>query len=334
MRRSILGWALTVLGLCVALLGLALAVFLGPDGRRTTGPHEIETDGSVVVTAPRVIRWVDVQVDILVEVPVKKPIFVGLGNTVDVENLVDDVRRVEVTRFAAPWKLTTVDREGERPTVQAAPTSLDWWLADAAGLGGASISTTLPDEPVSLAITSIGSSNLSGLKVSLAYGIKGGFLKGLGLLLMGIGAVLGGRMLRRGDPAFRDDDADDEIVYVYVDDDGVEHQLTEAEVAAGGFDVVEEEDVVEIEDDGPPVADDGPDLEVEAESEPQIEPEPQNESEPQIEPEPQNEPEPRIGSAPTYVWIDDDGVEHELTEAELAELGDDEYEIVDEEDDR
>jgi len=321
MRRTIGGWALIVLGLACALFGLVVAVLLGPDGRRTTGPHAVDVDGSVLVTAPDAIRWVDVKVDILVEVPAEKPVFVGLGNTVDVTNYVDEVQHVEVTSFGTPWKpkLRTVD--GEQPTVRGAPTALDWWLGQSAGLGGASLSMTLPDEPVSLAVVAVGSSNLSGLKVTLAYGVKGGFYKGLGLLLAGLGVALAGRILRRGEPVLEEgavegdlDDVDvDEVVYLYVDEDGVEHQLTEEQIASGEFDVVAEE-IVEVEEPEP-----------EPEPEPEREPEPEPEREPEPESAADREPEPR------YFWVDDDGVEHELTEAELADLGD-EYEIVDDED--
>jgi hypothetical protein len=241
--KRVAGWVVTLLGIVVAVLGVAVMVVLGPDSRVTTGPHAIDTGGSVVVTAPRVIRWADVQVDVLAELPAQKPLFVGIGNTVDVESLVDGTARVEVTDFDTPWKPVVADRDG-RPFVQGAPTALDWWYADAAGLGGASISAQLPDEPVSLAVISVGTSSLSGLEVTLAYGIRGGFAKGAGLVLLGVGGVLAGRVVRRsglgGDELVEGDAVMEEVVYVVVDEDGVERELSAEEVAAGDFEVVEE----------------------------------------------------------------------------------------------
>lgn len=239
--KRVAGWVSVALGVLIAALGAALMVMLGPDNRVTTGPHSIETSGSVVVTAPRLITWTGVQIDVLAELPAQKPVFVGLGNTVDVESLVGETSRLEITEFDTPWKPTIRQLDG-RPVVQGAPTALDWWYADAAGIGGASISTILPDEPVSVAVVSVGASNLSGLQVTLAYGIKGGFMKGVGLLLVGIGGVLGGWvLLRQSGPESDDDGA---VVYVIVDEDGIERELTAEEVEAGGYDVVDEDEVV------------------------------------------------------------------------------------------
>lgn len=251
--KRVTGSASVVLGVVLAALGIALMVMLGPDSRVTSGPHAIETDGSVVVTAPRLITWTGVQIDVLAELPAQKPVFVGLGNTVDVQSLVGGTERIEIATFQTPWKPTFRQRDG-RAFVQGAPTALDWWYADSAGVGGASISTTLPDEPVSLAVISVGASNLSGLQVSLAYGIKGGFAKGAGLLLLGVGGVLGGLVLRRS--AQLDDEYDrqfdvpaevevvgEEVVYLIVDEHGVERELTADEVEAGGYEVVDEDGV-------------------------------------------------------------------------------------------
>ncbi len=289
--KTVTGWAICVVGLVVAVLGVALMVLLGPDNRIVTGPHAVDVDGSVVVTGPRVIRWTDVQVDVLAELPAQKPMFLGIGNSVDVESLVGGTERIEVTDFDTPWDPTTRLVDG-RPSVQAAPTSLDWWLADSAGLGGASISLQLPDEPVSLAIVSIGASNLSGLQVTLAYGIQGGFVKGVGLLLLGLGGgLIGVLVLRRpADGALLDQlvETDEEVVYVVVDDDGVERELTAEEVDAGGFVVSDDE----------PTAPGQPDP---------------------VEPEPVEPPAPVM-----YVFVDEDGVEHEVSEDELGE-----FEIVD-----
>ncbi|MET0928307.1 MAG: hypothetical protein ABWX74_02265 [Aeromicrobium sp.] len=309
--RTRSGWALSVLGVLVAILGAAAMVLLGPDSRFTTGPHAIETDDIAVVTAPTAIRWADVQVDVLAEVPVRKPIFIGVGNAVDVQDFVGRTQRLEVTTFRRPFDLETREVKGTA-NLPGAPTSLDWWIDSAAGLGGASISTQLPDQTVSIAILSVGSSNLSGLEVTLAYGVKGGFAKGAAVLLLGLALTVLGVAVRRGGPWSDDEDDDvvdldddagveEEVVYVMIDDDGVEHEISAEEAAE--LDVVEVEEVIELV---------GP--------------------EPEPEPEPESEPEPEPASAServVYVYVDEDGVEHEVGEDELAE-----FEIVDEEDDR
>lgn len=361
--RTRLGWALQVLGVVFALLGLAIMVVLGPDSRRTTGPHAIETDGIAVVTAPKVISWADVQIDVLAEVPVQKPIFLGLGNSVDVKNYVSKTARLEITNFHTPWKVEQRQVPGSR-SLPGAPTAVDWWIVESAGLGGASISTTLPDETVSVAVLSVGSSNLSGLTVSLAYGVKGGFAKGAGILLLGLGAVLIGLLVRRRTPLWVGDRSDDEgidddgietdgvdvheeVVYLYVDDDGVEHEISAEEAQA--YEVVEHE---EEPDDGQPTrpsADPDPDPDPVPREAPAAQPTttpgvmtageivggdlPETAPAPAPAPAPATAPEPAAadesagGDDVVYVFVDEDGVEHEVSAEDMAE-----FEIADEQD--
>lgn len=297
--RTWSGWALSVLGMVVAISGVATMVVLGPDSRITTGPHAIETDAVAVVTAPKVIRWADVQVDILAEVPVRKPIFIGIGNAVDVQDFVARSQRLEITKFKRPWDLDTREVKGT-PNLPGAPTAVDWWIDSSAGLGGASISARLPDQTVSVAILSVGSSNLSGLEVTLAYGVAGGFAKGVALLLLGLALLWVGVLVLRGlwSRDEEDGDGDEEVVYVYIDEDGVEHEISSEEAA--DLEVVEA--VEEVEE---PVV-----------------PEP----EPVPVPGPESEP---VAETVVYVYVDEDGVEHEVSEDELAE-----FEVVDEEDER
>lgn len=332
MNNRVIGTAVVALGGVVAALGLGLMAVLGPDGRFTTGPHAIKTDGLAVVTAPTVIHWKNVQIEILAEVPDKKPVFVGLANSVDMQAYLKGVKRLEITSFRTPWTMKTRHAAG-RDGLPGAPTAVDWWRASAAGLGGAAIKTPLPDETVSAAVIAVGSTNLSGLKVTLAYGIRGAFLKGLGLLLAGAGLAWAGVLARRGeslweitgDPDVNDfegdespteviprvrrtiaaatatpaesvseaaddadvedaevDDTDVEEVYVYVDEDGVEHEISAEEAAQ--YEVVEVQHLdadESVETDAPGESDEEP---------------------------------------VTYFWIDDDGVEHEVGADELHEF--------------
>jgi len=361
--RTKVGWIVTILGALCAVAGLTIMIVLGPDSRFTTGPHAIDTDGIAVVTAPSVISWKGVQVDVLAELPVNKPVFVGIGNSVDVENYIKDTRRLEITKFSTPWDLRIRDVEG-RDGLAGAPTALDWWISGSAGLGGARVSTLLPDQTVSAAILSVGSSNLQGLKVSYAYGIKGGFAKGFGLVLLGIGGAWGGALIRRGEGYWEEAEEDEEtvfvqrrpaaeeqeeeveeileeVVYLYVDENGVEHQISAEE--AEGYEVVEV--VVEDDDETPAPVEDAPS---ESDTEPEPEPEPEPESRSRAtsgvltaadilagvdsdsvpEPEPEPEPESDKPGRVVYVYLDEAGVEHEVDADEL-----DQFEMVDEPED-
>ncbi|MBC7596132.1 MAG: hypothetical protein H7288_19775 [Kineosporiaceae bacterium] len=299
--RARAGLGVALFGALVALFGIALMVVLGPDGSVTSGPHDVDTDGIAIVTAPTVLTWSGLQMAVLAELPVNKPVFVGLGNAVDVDNYVKDTKHLEVDSFHFPWQVHTRAIKG-RDNLPGAPTALDWWLADSAGLGGASINTTLPDQIVSLAILSVGFSNLNGLKVTVAYGIKGGFAVGAGFALLGVGGIWFGGLLRSGNELWpkvavdEDDDEEfDDVMYVYVDDDGVEHEISAEEAAAYDIaDVTVEEYVVD--DEGEEVGE-------------------------------LPEPKPPTNSpSVVYLFIDEDGVEHEVSEAELVD-----YEIVDDE---
>lgn len=251
--RAKAGLSIMLAGVIVALFGAAVMAVLGPDGRIMSGPHRVKTDGVAVVTAPPALSWAGVRIGVLAEVPVNKPVFVGLGNSLDVENYLAKTSRHQIDSYHTPWNVRTRDILGEVENLPSAPTALDWWLAQSAGLGGASISTRLPDETVSLAILAIGSSNLTGLRVSVAYEIRGGFALGAGLVLLGVAGALFGRMYRAGRSPWVDGNtADDEgpidgddqygaeeesVEYVYVDADGTEHVVDADELV--GYEVVD-----------------------------------------------------------------------------------------------
>lgn len=213
----------------LALVGLAMIVFFGPDGRRTTGPHSVATDGFAIVTKPGVLSWAGLRVDVLAQVPVNKPVFVGIGNSVDVGAYVARARHLQIDSFDYPWTYTAEQVEGD-PFVSGAPTALDWWHAASAGLGAARISATLPDDTSSLVIMSVGSSNLSGLTISIGWGIKGAFVLGIGLLSMGLGGLWLIRLVRHGERVSAAQRSMawqevEETVYVWVDESGVEHEV-------------------------------------------------------------------------------------------------------------
>lgn len=278
--RTRLGLATLAVGVLLAALGAVVTTLLGPDGRYVTGPHEVRTD-SLVVTRPAVLAWRGLELDVLAELPADKPVFVGLGNAVDVEDYVGRTRRVVVDGVGRPWDPSFEQVDGE-PNLDASPVSLDWWLAAEAGLGAAHLSTTLPDETVEVAILPVGEADLTGLRVSVAYGVPHGFAWSLGSLLLGLGLAVLGVLLWRGVPlrpepalvwlddeedeqradaavvpadADAQDDADpveEQVVYVLVDEDGTEREISVEEAAAAGYEVVEE---VVVEDPATPEGD-------------------------------------------------------------------------------
>jgi hypothetical protein len=333
MHKAI-GTALAAAGIVCAVLGLAIVAILGPDGRFRTGPHPIETDGVAVVTAPGVVSWKNLDVELLAEVPAHKPVFVGIGNSVDVQAYLKGVKRLEVTDFKTPWKLKSRQIAG-RGALGGAPTALTWWRAHSAGLGGAAIKLKLPDETVSAAILSIGASNLRGLKVTFAYGLQGGFLKGLGLLFGGLGLGWAGLLVRRGETIWADDGKDAKLVDLpdWAGDESptevipaLVRRFTPTFARRTHTKRAPEEGatVEETVDDGHEIVyvyvdEDGVERELTEQEAAEYEVVSEHVEEREVE-SPPGEPEPV-----TYFWVDDDGVEHEVSADELHR-----FEVLDE----
>ena len=140
----------------------------------------------------------------------------------------------------------------------------------------------------------------------------------------------------------------EEVVYVYVDEDGVEHEISAEDPAE--YEVVEV--VVESDDDVLPAEVEEALAEIEGEPEPEPEPEPEaprtkghhRGGRPPRTSSPGSTARPRARAGASrspsrsrtaetervvYVYVDDDGVEHEVSEDEL-----DDFEMVDEPEDR
>jgi len=207
--RRVVGVLLLLAGAGAVLGGIAVAVLLGPDGRAITGPHPVDTDAKALVTAPGVISWAGPTVSVDVTVPDDKPVFVGVGNTVDVEDYLLDTDRTVLRDLSIPWDATT-ERVDGRPYVPAAPTAVDWWLATGSGQGGAVATFELPEQTVSVAVVALGETDLDGMTITGSYDVTGGFGIALGVVALGVGVVVLGWVALRGRVVAYEDEWDDE----------------------------------------------------------------------------------------------------------------------------
>ena len=194
--RRYVGWLLLSAAVVCLLAGAATAVVFGPDDLARTGPHALDTTEPVVASAPGAIGLAGPTVRVTATLPANRPVFLGLGNSVDVTSYVDGVALTRVDDVSLPWRLETSDVPGDAG-LPAVPTTVDWWLASSAGTGEAVIATKLPDERSSLLVAALGDGSLDGLEVTVSYQVAGAFGVGLGLVGLAIGLAMFGLIARR-----------------------------------------------------------------------------------------------------------------------------------------
>ncbi len=204
------GWGLVAAAVLCLLVGAAMALLLGPDDRIRSAPQALGTDASIVVTAPGALALSGPTVRIEASLPDDRPVFVGLGNAVDVSDYTDGVAALVVDEIDVPLDVGTEDVDGE-PALVADPASLDWWLASESGDGTAAVSAELPSTPAQLVVAAVDGGDLEGLEVVAAYELDGGFGIGLGLIGLSVGLALFGWIALRRRAAEWDDWDDDEV---------------------------------------------------------------------------------------------------------------------------
>lgn len=197
MLRRLGGWLLVVVGVLMAVAGAAGAIFVGPDNAVRSGTRQLQSDGAAIVTGPGAIDWAGPTLRLEARSSAG-PVFIGVGNEVDVADLVADVTRTQVDEITLPGgDLRTSQVPGSQdflPDVE----SLDWWVEKSDG-EVAVVVLTLPEQPMSIVVMNADGSSPVDVEVAAEVSIRGLFWGLLAIAVIGLGLLnLGALILIRG----------------------------------------------------------------------------------------------------------------------------------------
>lgn len=195
MRRAV-GWLLVLLGLSGALLGVGTAIAFGPDDRVSTGPHRLSSTGTAIATAPRLLRYAGLRVELTVTADdPRRTVFVGVASDVDVADYLTAVEHLRVDTVGVPWEARTTAVPGE-PAPAAPPGRLDWWLVRSESPTSVTVAFLLPEAAVDIVAMDAGLRPAFAADVTVTWVQHGAFLGSVALSVSAAGAALIGWLLR------------------------------------------------------------------------------------------------------------------------------------------
>jgi len=191
---SLLLWLAAVVCL---LVGAATAALFGPDDRAQTGLLPVSGDAGVAVVEPRVLPVAGLDVQVTAQTGAERPLFLGLGNAVDVDSYTDGVAQTRVKQvqlrrsLKQPLRLVAAPVTGS-DTLPGPPDEIDWWFAAQQGDGAVQMQVELPTTQAQVVVVALDGEPLGGLEVGASYHQQGAFGTGLGLAGLALGLVLFG----------------------------------------------------------------------------------------------------------------------------------------------
>ncbi|TCC55861.1 hypothetical protein E0H73_34595 [Kribbella pittospori] len=184
--RTALGLLLTLIGLVVTLAGAAAAFWLvGPDNTISTGSQPLTSKGLAVITAPDLLDRHGPTLH--VTATGDKPVFVGVGQDLDVSNYLAGAAHTRVIRYDVPSTFSTQQMRGGIPRLTP-PGELDWWVAKSGGNGPRSIAWPIEDGKFDVVVMNADGSPAVDTDVRFGVEVHRGF--GICLLVLGTGIVL------------------------------------------------------------------------------------------------------------------------------------------------
>jgi hypothetical protein len=202
--RIFFGLLSALVGLLVTIVGAAAAFWLvGPDNTVDTGEQQLAGKGLAVMTAPDLLDRHGPTLHVTAKAADGlRPIFVGVGNDLDVASYLGTSQHTQVVRLAVPVKLDTREFKGGLAPL-AAPAGLDWWAAKASGNGSQSIAWPIADGRYDVVVMNADGKPGTDAKVNLGVELDGAFVTsllvlGAGLILLVVGLLL--MFLRRRRP--------------------------------------------------------------------------------------------------------------------------------------
>jgi hypothetical protein len=183
--RIALGLLLTLAGLMVTLAGAVAAFWLvGPDNTVTTGSRQFASDGLAVITAPDLLDRHGPTLH--VTAAGDRPVFVGVGQDLDVANYLAGTAHTRLIRFDPPATYGAQEMRG-RSAKLTPPGELDWWVAQAGGSGTQSVAWQIQDGRYDVVVMNADGTPAIGADVRFGVEIDRAF--GICLLVLGAGIV-------------------------------------------------------------------------------------------------------------------------------------------------
>ena len=196
--RITLGLLLALSGLAATAAGAVAAFWLvGPDNTITTPSRQLASTGLAVVSAPSLLDRHGPTLH--VSATGDKPLFIGVGQDLDVRDYLSGVAHSQVVRFEPPATFGTQEVRG-RTNKLTPPGELDWWVAQSA-TGAQSLSWPVEDGRYDVVVMNADGSPAVGAQVT--FGVQVHRLFGICLLVLGAGVLLlavGLWLLRRRRP--------------------------------------------------------------------------------------------------------------------------------------
>lgn len=184
--RIAFGLLLALAGLLVTVVGGIAAFWLvGPDNTVDTGERSMSSLGLAVMTAPDLIDRHGPTLHVTASGA--KPVFVGVGQDLDVASYLSGSQYTRIVSFDLPSRLDTQWMKGG-PEALNSPVGLDWWTVKATGAGKQSIAWPIVDGRYSVVVMNADGSPGVDAKVTFGIELDGAF--GTCLLMFGIGVVL------------------------------------------------------------------------------------------------------------------------------------------------
>ncbi|TCO13493.1 hypothetical protein EV652_12633 [Kribbella steppae] len=191
--RTALGLLLTLAGLVVTLAGAVAAFWLvGPDNTITTGSRQFTSQGLAIITAPDLLDRHGPTLHVTASGD--RPVFVGVGQDLDVANYLSGTAHTRLIRFDPPATYGTQEMRGRSANLTP-PGELDWWVAQAGGSGRQSVAWPIQDGRYDVVVMNadgtpaVGADVRFGVEVDRAFGICL-LVLGAGILALTFGLML------------------------------------------------------------------------------------------------------------------------------------------------
>ncbi|GAA1548302.1 hypothetical protein GCM10009804_00800 [Kribbella hippodromi] len=183
--RITIGLLLALAGLVATAAGAVAAFWLvGPDNTISTSARGLTSTGVAVVTAPALLDRHGPTLH--VTATGDKPLFVGIGQDLDVSDYLSGAEHTRLTRFDPPRTFGTQEMRG-RTNKLTPPGDLDWWVAQSA-TGTQSVSWPIQDGKYDVVV--MNADGTPAVNAQVSFGIQVHRLFGICLLVLGAGILV------------------------------------------------------------------------------------------------------------------------------------------------